>query len=210
VITNVMMERLAVSDGPTGGRIVRPSDGKEISSIAFVQCAGSRDTNHLPYCSSVCCLGSLKQVTYVKERNPDTKVFIFYIDIRASGVLEDFYQRVQGYENLSLVKGKVARIEEDPETKDLMIEVEDIAAGKKIREQVEMAVLAVGIVPTTADTKIPAEITYDDYGFIASTPPGIYAAGCSRRPADVTTSVQDATGAALKAIQSIVREGANG
>ena len=108
------------------------------------------------------------------------------------------------------MKGKVARIEEDPETKDLMIEVEDIAAGKKIREQVEMAVLAVGIVPITADTKIPAEITYDDYGFIASTPPGIHAAGCSRRPADVATSVQDATGAALKAIQSIVRERANG
>ncbi|MFC2035555.1 FAD-dependent oxidoreductase [Chloroflexota bacterium] len=210
VITNVMMERLAASDGPTHGKIVRPSDGKEVDSIAFVQCAGSRDINHLPYCSSVCCPGSLKQVTYIKERNPDTKVFIFYIDIRAPGILEDFYQRVQDHENLSLIKGKVTRIEEDPDTKNLMVEVEDVSAGEKIREQVEMAVLAAGIVPATTEMKMPTEITYDDYDFIASTPPGIYAAGCSKRPADVATSVQDATGAALKAIQSIVREGANG
>ena len=116
VITNTMMERLAATDGPTGGKIMRPSDGKEVQSIAFVQCAGSRDENFLPYCSGVCCLGSLKQVTYVKEKNPDAKVFIFYIDIRAPGTFEDFYNRVQGYQDLSLVKGKVAKIEEDPQT----------------------------------------------------------------------------------------------
>ncbi len=210
VITNVIMERLAAPNGPTRGKIIRPSDGKEVKSIAFVQCAGSRDENHLPYCSSVCCLASLKQATYVKENNPDAKVFIFYIDIRALGTLESFYLRVQGYENLSLVKGKVAKIEEDPETRDLIVEAEDIASGKKVKEQVEMVVLATGIVPTTTETKITAEITYDDYGFIASELPGIYAAGCSKRPADVATSVRDATGAALKAIQSIVREEANG
>lgn len=210
VITNVIMERLAAPNGPTQGKIIRPSDGKEVKSIAFVQCAGSRDENHLPYCSSVCCLVSLKQATYIKENNPDAKVFIFYIDIRALGTLEGFYLRVQGYENLSLVKGKVAKIEEDPETRDLIVEAEDIASGKKVKEQVEMVVLATGIVPTAAETKITAEITYDDYGFIASALPGIYAAGCSKRPADVATSVRDATGAALKAIQSIVREEVNG
>jgi quinone-modifying oxidoreductase subunit QmoA len=210
VITNVMMERLAAPDGPTQGKIVRPSDKKEVKSIAFVQCAGSRDENHLPYCSGVCCLASLKQTTYVKEKTPDAKVFIFYIDIRALGTLEDFYLRVQGYENLSLVKGKVAKIEEDLETKDLTVEAEDTSSGKKVREEVEMVVLATGIVPTAAEAKIPAAITHDDYGFIASELPGIYAAGCSKRPADVATSVQDATGAALKAIQSIVRGGSNG
>ena len=105
VITNIIMERLASTDGPTGGKIIRPSDGKELNTIAFIQCAGSRDENHLPYCSSVCCLGSLKQVTYIKEKYPDAQVFIFYIDIRAIGYLEDFYRRVQGYTNLSLIKG---------------------------------------------------------------------------------------------------------
>ncbi len=210
VITNVMMERLAVSDGPTGGRIVRPSDGKEISSIAFVQCAGSRDKNHLPYCSAVCCLGSLKQVTYVKERYPEAKVFVFYIDIRAFGALEDFYHRVQDYDGVSLVRGKVARIGEDPEAKDLIVEAEDTLAGQKISEKVEMVVLATGIVPSIPEKWIPTEIVFDDYGFISSGQPGIYAAGCAKMPADVSTSVQNATAAALRAIQSVVGGGTNG
>ncbi|MFC1989880.1 FAD-dependent oxidoreductase [Chloroflexota bacterium] len=210
VITNVMMERLAVSDGPTSGRIVRPSDGKEISSIAFVQCAGSRDKNHLPYCSAVCCLASLKQTTYVKERYPEAKVFIFYMDIRAFGTLEDFYLRVKGYDGVSLVRGKVARVREEPETKDLIVEAEDTLAGQKVNEKVDMVVLATGIVPSIAGNGIPAEITFDDYGFISSGQPGIYAAGCARMPADVSTSVQSATSAALKAIQSVVAGGANG
>jgi len=210
VITNVMMERLAVSDGPTAGRLVRPSDGKEISSIAFVQCAGSRDKNHLPYCSAVCCLGSLKQTTYVKERYPDAKVFIFYMDIRAFGTLEDFYNRVKGYDGVSLVRGKVARIKEDSETNDLIVEVEDTLAGQKVNERVEMVVLATGIVPSIAEKGLPTEITFDDYGFVTSGQPGIYAAGCARMPADVSTSVQTATSAALKAIQSVVAGGTNG
>ena len=95
VITNVMMERLAAPNGPTGGKIVRPSDGKEVESVAFVQCAGSRDENHLPYCSGVCCMASLKQATYVKEQNPDAKVSMFYIDVRAMGKHEEFYTKVQ-------------------------------------------------------------------------------------------------------------------
>jgi len=210
VITNVMMERLAAPDGPTHEKIVRPSDGKEISSIAFVQCAGSRDKNHLPYCSAVCCLGSLKQVTYVKERYPDAKVFIFYMDIRASGTLEDFYRRVQSYDGVSLVRGKVAKIGEDPETKDLIVEVEDTLAGQKVSEKVEMVVLATGIVPSIAEKGIPIEIDSDDYGFISSEQPGIYTAGCARMPADVSTSVQSATAAALKAIQSVVGVEVNG
>ncbi len=177
MITNVMLERLAAADGPTGGKIVRPSDGKEVKSVAFVQCAGSRDENHLAYCSAVCCLGSLKQVTYIKEKQPEAKVLIFYIDIRSPGTLEDFYRKVQGYKNLTLVKGKVAKIEEDPQTGDLIVEADDTLAGKKARERVEMVVLATGIVPTMAGNPSLAKVTYDDYGFVAGGPPGIYAAG---------------------------------
>jgi len=210
VITNVMMERLAAPEGPTGGKIVRPSDGKEVNSIAFVQCAGSRDENYLPYCSGVCCMGSLKQVTYIKENNPDAKVFIFYIDIRAPGILEDFYRKVQEYEGLSLAKGKAAKIEEDPQTKELTVEAEDVASNTTVKEKVEMVVLAAGIVPTALNVEMPADVIRDNYGFIASEGPGIYAAGCSKRPGDVADSVRDATGAALKAIQSVVKGGANG
>jgi quinone-modifying oxidoreductase subunit QmoA len=205
VITNTMMERLASPDGPTHGKIIRPSDGKEVKSIAFVQCAGSRDENYLPYCSGVCCMGSLKQVTYLQEKSPDTKVRIFYIDIRAPGTLEDFFHRVQGYENLSLVRGKVAKIEEDPQTRNLTVEADDTDSGRKARETVEMVVLATGIVPSAVAAKPPPGVIYDDYGFVASSQAGIYAAGCCRRPTDVGTSVRDATGAGLKAIQSVVR-----
>jgi quinone-modifying oxidoreductase subunit QmoA len=205
IITNVMMERLAASDGPTGGKVVRPSDGKQVNSIAFVQCAGSRDENYLPYCSGVCCLGSLKQVTYVKERYPDAKVFIFYIDIRTPGTFEDFYNRVRGYEGLSLIKGKVGKIEADPQTGNLTVEADDTASGQKARETVEMVVLATGIVPNQVGAGLPAGVTYDDYGFFAAGVPGIYAAGCCKTPADVGTSARDATGAALKAIQSVFR-----
>jgi len=207
VITNVMMERLAAIDGPTQGRILRPSDQQEPKSIAFVQCAGSRDQNHLPYCSGVCCLGSLKQITYIKEQVPDAQVSMFYIDLRALGYLEDFLQAVQDREGVSLIKGKVAKITE-VDNGNLKLEVEDIAAGAKITPEVEMVVLATGLVPSIADSKLPGDITYDEYGFIVPGSPGIYGAGCAKRPVDVSSSVMDATGAALRAIQSVVAGGA--
>ena len=87
VVTNVMLERLAAMDGPTGGKLLRPSDGKAPKSVTFVQCAGSRDENHLPYCSTVCCSASLKQSTYVQKLYPEAKVTIFYIDVRTPGQL---------------------------------------------------------------------------------------------------------------------------
>lgn len=206
VITNVMMERLASPDGPTKGKILRPSDGKEVESVAFVQCAGSRDETHLWYCSGICCLASLKQATYVREKNPNSKVYIFYIDIRAYGTrFEDFYNKVRSDENISLIKGKVATILENPETKAITVGAEDQLKGEEVKIDVDLVVLATGMVPNTLESKVPADVSYDDYGFVASDVPGIYAAGCVRKPVDVVTSVQDSTAAALKAIQSCVR-----
>lgn len=206
VITNVMMERLASPNGPTKGKILRPSDGKEVESVAFVQCAGSRDENHLAYCSGICCLASLKQATYVREKNPNSKVYIFYIDIRAYGTrFEDFYNKVRSDENISLIKGKVATILENPETKAITVGAEDQSEGEEVRIDVDLVVLATGMVPNTSEAKIPAEVGYDDYGFVVSDIPGICTAGCVRKPVDVVTSVQDGTAAALKAIQSCVR-----
>jgi len=206
VITNVMMERLAAVNGPTKGKILRPSDHKEPKSIAFVQCAGSRDENHLPYCSAICCLASMKQANYVKELYPDAKIYIFYIDLRAFGRFEDFYNRIKENENVSFIKGKVANITETKD-KTLIVEAEDALAAKKIKQEVEMVVLATGMMPVTTEEKVPAEgIVYDEFNFLPDLEDGgIYAAGCSKRPMDVASCVQDATGAALKAIQSIVR-----
>jgi len=206
VITNVMMERLASPDGPTQGKILCPSDGKEVESVAFVQCAGSRDETHLWYCSGICCLASLKQATYVREKNPSSKVYIFYIDIRAYGTrFEDFYNKVRSDENISLIKGKVATILENPETKAITVGAEDQLKGEEVKIDVDLVVLATGMVPNTLESKIPADVSQDDYGFVVSGVPGIYAAGCVRKPVDVVTSVQDGTAAALKAIQSCVR-----
>ena len=205
VITNVMMERLAARGGPTGGEIVRPSDGKKAQNVAFVQCAGSRDENHLPYCSAVCCMASLKQARYLREKNEDAKATVFYIDIRTIGSLEKFYYDMLDDANVSFVKGKVAEIGEDPESKDLLLDVEDTLSAENLHERFDMVVLATGVVPSTADAKIPFELKYDEYGFIdgATDVDGVYAAGCAKHPCDVSRATKDATAAALKAIQGL-------
>ncbi|MCU0573963.1 MAG: CoB--CoM heterodisulfide reductase iron-sulfur subunit A family protein [Syntrophobacteraceae bacterium] len=207
VITNVMMERLAAPNGPTQGKILRPSDGKAPETIAFVQCAGSRDENHLPFCSTICCLASMKQSTYVREQYPDAKVHIFYIDIRATDRLEDFYRMVKEDPNVTFFKGKVAKIEQDNATKNLMLRVEDTNTATLHEMNFDLVVLATGMQPTTSDEPVPASVPYDDYGFVVSldAAPGICAAGCTRTPAGVSESVQDGTAAALKAIQSVAR-----
>ena len=207
VINNVMMERMASVNGPTQGKIVRPSDGKAIAGIAFVQCAGSRDENFLPFCSSVCCLASLKHTRYVREQYPDAQIYIFYIDIRALGKFEDFYTEVAKDQKVSFIKGKVAEITEDPATGTLTVTAEDQLSGKLSKETVDMVVLATGMVPATAQTKIPADVSYEENGFVLwdQNKRGIYGAGCVRKPMDVAAAVQDATAATLKAIQSTVR-----
>lgn len=199
VITNMMMERLAAQNGPTQGKIIRPSDQKEPKKVAFVQCAGSRDENHLPYCSAVCCLASLKQITYVRENIPDSEAYMFYIDVRTPGKYEEFYTKVKGDERVHLIKGKAASIEQNGD--GLTVVAEDILSGMKSRVTVDMVVLACGMQPTM---KGSTSVNVDENGFINQTN-GIYAAGVARKPADVSSSVQDATGCSLKAIQSVVR-----
>jgi len=201
VVTSVMFERLAAANGPTGGKILRPSDGKEVQSVAFVQCAGSRDENHLAYCSGICCLASLKQATYIRERVPDSKAFIYYIDVRAMGKYEDFYTKVDQDENVTLTKSKIARISLDPESGGVLVEGEDVMHGQKVKQVVDMAVLAVGMVPGTAVVKPALEMEYDNFGFVVSSgQSGIVPAGCVKAPMEVAASLQDSTAAALKAI----------
>jgi quinone-modifying oxidoreductase subunit QmoA len=209
IISNVMMERIASGNGPTGGKIVRPSDGKEAKRVAFVQCAGSRDENHLAFCSAVCCLASLKQATYVREQYPDSNVSIFYIDIRTPGTAyEKFLNKIKEDENVSLIKGKVAKVHEDPATGDVIVEAEDVLANKKIKVPFDLCVLATGMQPTVSEMKLPSEIKINENGFVVpdKDQKGIYAVGCAKDPVDVAKSVQGATGAALKAIQTVGRK----
>ena len=111
VVTNVEMERLASPDGPTKGRIVRPSDGAVPKKVALIQCAGSRDLNHLPYCSRICCLASMKHAAYVREQVADAQVDVYYIDLRAHDKLESFVPADQADPQVRFVKSKPARIE---------------------------------------------------------------------------------------------------
>ena len=206
IITNMMIERMASPNGPTGSKILRPSDSKEPESVAFVQCAGSRDENHLQYCSYICCMASLKQATYVRERYPDAKIYIFYIDLRAPGDrYEKFYKKIKEDENVFFIKGKVAEVSEDPASKNVTVVAENAVTGEKVRQTVDMVVLATGMQPTAANAKLPADLNYNEDGFIINdfTKGGMFAAGCANKPADVVSSNQNATGMALKAIQTL-------
>jgi quinone-modifying oxidoreductase subunit QmoA len=207
VVTNMMMERLAAPNGPTGGKIVRPSDGKEVKNIAFVQCAGSRDENHLPFCSYICCLASIKQATYIRELYPDSKAKIFYIDMRTPGLYENrFYTKIKEDQNVSFLKGKVAKIEQ-AKNGDVAVTAEDIHGGGKVTETFDMVVLATGMQPTTGSLTVVGVAATDD-GFVdqATLPKGIYATGTLKTPVDVARSAQDATGVVMKSIQSLRRK----
>lgn len=205
VVTNMIMERLAAPSGPTGGKIVRPSDGKEVKNVAFVQCAGSRDENHLAYCSYICCMASLKQSIYLREQYTDSKAKIFYIDLRTPGRYEMFLNKVKADPNVEMIKGKVAKVEAAPGG-DVSITYEDVLSGRKTTETFEMVVLAGGMQPTGVDMKVPG-MNYTDEGFApqAAQTAGVYTVGTVKSPVDVQRSVQDATGAALKGIASLVR-----
>jgi quinone-modifying oxidoreductase subunit QmoA len=207
VITNMMLERLASPNGPTKGKILKPADDQAPESIAFVQCAGSRDENHLPYCSYICCMASLKHATYIREQYPDAQIYIFYIDLRAPGYrYERFYEKIKEDEKVTFIKGKVAEITEDEQSQQLTVTAENAVTGEKVHETVDMVVLATGMQPTAANMTLPADLTVNADGFIVNdfNKGGMFAAGCANKPADVVSSNQNATGMALKAIQSLM------
>ncbi len=209
VITNVMMERLASDNGPTKGKILRPSDNKEVNNVAFVQCAGSRNENHLPYCSAVCCMASLKQALYLREKNPSSSPTIFYIDLRTPGRYENFLNRAICDKNIKFNKGVVGKISEETSSNDLVLDVEDMLSGKKMKIKAEMVVLAAGMVPNVKDDlrdiKIGEglNIEIDENGFIFNQDGlnGIFSAGVSKFPLDVYMSGQSATSSALSVLQ---------
>ncbi len=207
VITNMQMERLAAVNGPTGGQILRPSDQQAPLKVAFVQCAGSRDENHLPYCSYICCMASLKQATYLREKNPEAEIYIFYIDIRSPGRYEQFYWKVRDDEKVHLIRGKVAKITQEPGTDNVVVVAEDTAVGDKQSMVFDMVVLAAGMVPSTKASPFPLPLSYTPDGFIIQEllPPGILAVGTLKGPLDVMKSNEDATGAALKSLTAAGR-----
>jgi quinone-modifying oxidoreductase subunit QmoB len=241
VITSATLEEFA-----SKGTITRPSDGRPVKSAAFVLCAGSRDPEHLSYCSSTCCIESLKQAKYLRLQDKDAKVYVIYKDMRTPGHYEYFYKSMQEDEGLFLTKGEVSSVTED-ENKNVVLEVDDTLLGEKIQLKVDMLVLATGMVTTAAigeevelgleddeegaadledvpaDTIIKSEMLNLEYRQGPEAPPlhsgfpdshficfpyesrrtGIYYAGSVRAPLDGPSTIDDAGGAALKAIQCV-------
>jgi quinone-modifying oxidoreductase subunit QmoB len=145
VITNIELEKMAA-----GGSIVRPSDGKPAGDVLFIQCAGSRDQDHLPYCSSVCCLATLKHAQYVHEHNPEARVYIVYKDMRTPGQYEKFYRTAQDNPLTFLTKGEVQSVEKGSDGK-LTVTVKETLLGETILLSVDLVVLATGMAPNSAD-----------------------------------------------------------
>lgn len=205
VITNVEFERMADPQGPTGGRLARPSDGREAQKVAFIQCAGSRDRNHLRHCSRICCMSSLKQARYVREAFPeDGMVDIYYIDIRAIDRFEDFYKKIQEDEKVSFIKSKVASIIKDKEDNPVLKGV-DTEGGNRYETPYDMVVLATGMQPSINREAFPIDIVINQDGFIEPDEKNgaIFASGSAADALDVNRSVQHATAAALRAIQVV-------
>jgi len=151
VITNIRFEEMAKA-----GSIVRPSDGKPPKSVAIIHCAGSRDKEHLPYCSAVCCRASLKQALYVRELLPETDVFLLYKDIRTPGLYEEFYSRTREEEHVYLTKGEVVEVVGESDG-GLKVTLDETLFDKTIAVKADLLVLATGMVPTTLPDEEPVQ-----------------------------------------------------
>ena len=177
ILTNVELEELYSELSENGKSesftVKRKSNGSAVKSIAFIQCAGSRDENHLPYCSTVCCMSSLKEAALIRKNNPDANVYIIYKDIRTPGEYENFYRKMQDDEGIYMVKGAVSDISYDKGSNEIGVKVKDTLFGGDIDLNVEMVVLASGMVPNSG------EIEYgQDVNLTAGNPTSASGASC--------------------------------
>jgi quinone-modifying oxidoreductase subunit QmoA len=209
VITSVEFERMMAHFGPTGGKILRPSDGKEAKNIAFIQCAGSRDRNYLKHCSRICCTASLKQTTYVREffsnSGVEGKSTIYYIDIRAIDRFEDLYHKAKADETVHFIKSKVANITLDKATGNPILHGVDTEGYHRYSNPHDLVVLAIGMEPSVDFSKLGVNLTVNEHGFIENDPSngGMFGAGVATDALDVNRAVQNATASALRAIQVV-------
>ncbi len=215
VVTNAQFEEIAKK-----GKIVRPSDGKEASSVVFIQSPGAGDDDSdFEYAGSVTSLVALKQAKYVREDFPEGKAFLFYQHMRTPGLSENFYKSIQQDPGIFLTKGEVTHVSKNGT--GLIVEAENTLLGDKVQVKADMVVLGTGMVPVTKDDPVVNLAyrqgpgfrdnalfqDYADSNFICfpyeTQRTGIYAAGGIRRSLTVEESMEDASGAALKAIQCI-------
>ena len=213
VIDALAFERLLAASGPTGGKVKRPSDGKEPREVVFVQCAGSRDPEHgMPYCSKICCMYTAKQAILYKHRVHHGQPYVFYIDIRAGGKgYEEFINRAQEDEGVLYLRGKVSKIYRDGDK--VIVWGSDTLSGRKVEIAADLVVLSVAAIPAISSNghRIPGlELALDADGFyqpgdselapVESNLPGVFLAGAGIGPKDIPETVAQASSAAAKVL----------
>jgi len=213
VITGLELERLINASGPTGGHLVRPSDGKPPKRIALIQCVGSRNRKiGIDYCSRVCCMYAIKNAQIIKEHEPDTAIAVYYNDIRAFGKgFEELYHRVRDEYGVEFIRGRPAKLTLNPETKSISIRAEETLLNKITEREFDLVVLSTGLRPSEGSSRIGKILglaTTPD-GFFAEAHPklrpvdtaidGIFLAGCAQGPKDIPDSVAQAKAAASSA-----------
>jgi len=211
VLTSLEFERLCSAGGPTGGHIVRISDGEEPKDVVFIHCVGSRDKAvGNEYCSRVCCMFIIKQAHLLKDKLPSANVTSYYMDIRAYGKgFEEFYDRVRE-EGVRFKRGKPSEIFR--RKGKLVVRVDDTLLGKVIEHETDMVVLGVGLVPSEGYRELAQTLKLSlssDRFFLEAHPKlrpvdtnidGVYLAGCAQGPKDIPDTVAQAKGAASSAI----------
>jgi len=213
VITSLELERLLSATGPTQGMLLRPSDSKIPKRVAFIQCVGSRDENTNKYCSRVCCMSTLKNAYTIKERYPDTDVYVFYIDIRAYGrMYEEFYRRVQE-RGVRFIRARVAEIWES-ENSNLILNYENTLTAEYGEDEFDLVVLSIGL-EGNKEVATKLGISVGEDGFLEAAHPklrpaetdvkGIFLAGTSSGPKDIQDSIATAGLAASKALQLMLK-----
>ncbi len=214
VLTSLEFERLLTSAGPTGGEIVKPSNGERPRNLLFVLCVGSRDLRFYPYCSRFCCMYSIKHAFQAMDHGVKD-VTVLYMDVRAYGKgFDAFWQRTRS-EGARFVRGRPSSI--TPNGAGLRVRYENTSAGKVVEEDYDMVVLAPAVRPPDglADLCKVLGIELDADGFIKAqelrgglirtTRPGIYAAGCAVGPKDIPDSVAEAGAAAAAALTHVTK-----
>jgi heterodisulfide reductase subunit A len=213
VITGLELERLLNASGPTGGHLIRPSDEKTPKRVAFIQCVGSRNKKlGINYCSRVCCMYSIKNAQIIKEHEPDTEIAVYYNDIRAFGKgFEELYHRVREEYGIEFIRGRPAKLTENPETNSITIRAEETLLNKITEREFDLIVLATGLQPSEGGKRIGKilSLSLSPDGFFMEAHPklrpvdtaidGIYLAGCAQGPKDIPDSVAQAKAAAASA-----------
>jgi len=212
VITSMEFERLICASGPSEGHFIRPSDRELPLKIGFIQCVGSRSQRRgNPYCSNICCMNTVKDTLLLKDHYPEVQCYVFYMDIRAFGKgFEDLYMRSKE-EGVRYIRGIPGEVEEDSETRDLRLTVENTTTGQLEDYEFDMIVLAQGVIPRSDSPQLRHKLTLSKTadGFLMESHPklkpvdaptrGIYIAGCAESPKDVKDSVTQASAAAARA-----------